>query len=773
MIFPNSWGSPEWMVPALILFGIGALVVGWGYARSELSLGWKLALAGLKLGAFALLGICLLEPQSQFEQVEPGSNLMIVLADGSQSLQIKDRNQSTTRLQLLQDSLDSEGWLADLDEQFDVRKYIFGTQLKPVGDFQGLEAEEQGTAISECLQRVAERYRDRPVAGIILLTDGNATDWDADADWSQLPPVYPVVIGKSAPAKDIGLTGVTSSQTNFESAPVTISAEAVTHGYANKTVLARLVSGKGEEIQRREIKNVKDETPFAVRFQLKPEDRGVSFYQVELSSLDDEEQENEATKLNNSRNIVVDRGRGPFRVLYVTGRPNWEYKFLRRAIADDHEVELVGMVRLAKKEPKFSFRGRDGESTNPLFRGFGNEDDQTAEQYDEPVIIRLDFDSEQELRDGFPKDEETLFAYDAVIIDDLEAEFFSQDQKSLLQQFVSRRGGGLLMLGGQESFGQGAYDRTAIGEILPVYLDRDGPSQLNQKFQLQLTREGWIQPWVRVNSTESAERRRLAEMPNFQTINASRSIKPGASVLATVRTEFGEELPALVVQKYGKGKTSAMLIGDLWRWQMETEPGNDDLKKSWRQTLRWLVSEVPRRVEVDVEPQDEGSRTVSIRIDVHDEAYRPYDNADVKLTVTTPDNNQIEISPEVSTERRGSYLASFVAQAAGPYRVTADVRDIDGSELETRESGWVAEFNGAEFERLTPNTSLMETVAEKTDGEVVRLAKIGSFARNLKNKKVAIMTTRTEPWWHQWSVFGFAIGLLVCEWGIRRWKGMA
>ena len=37
---------------------------------------------------------------------------------------------------------------------------------------------------------------------------------------------------------------------------------------------------------------------------------------------------------------------------------------------------------------------------------------------------------------------------------------------------VSLRGGGLLMLGGQESFASGGYDRTPIGEMLPVYLDR-------------------------------------------------------------------------------------------------------------------------------------------------------------------------------------------------------------------------------------------------------------------------------------------------------------
>jgi hypothetical protein len=40
------------------------------------------------------------------------------------------------------------------------------------------------------------RFREQPIAGILLWTDGNATDWDAgDLDWKSLPPIYPVVLG--------------------------------------------------------------------------------------------------------------------------------------------------------------------------------------------------------------------------------------------------------------------------------------------------------------------------------------------------------------------------------------------------------------------------------------------------------------------------------------------------------------------------------------------------------------------------------------------------
>ena len=115
------------------------------------------------------------------------------------------------------------------------------------------------------------------------------------------------------------------------------------------------------------------------------------------------------------------------------------------------------------------------ESTNPLFRGFEHPDEEAAEHYDQPVLVRLGTKDENELRDGFPKTAEELYQYDAVILDDIEAAFFTQDQLTLLQNFVSRRGGGLLMLGGPDSFAAGQYDRTPVGSLLPVYVERDSP----------------------------------------------------------------------------------------------------------------------------------------------------------------------------------------------------------------------------------------------------------------------------------------------------------
>ena len=59
----------------------------------------------------------------------------------------------------------------------------------------------------------------------------------------------------------------------------------------------------------------------------------------------------EATLANNLRVVTVHRDRGPYRILYVAGRPNWEFKFIRRALTSDAEIELVGLLRSLTRNP--------------------------------------------------------------------------------------------------------------------------------------------------------------------------------------------------------------------------------------------------------------------------------------------------------------------------------------------------------------------------------------------------------------------------------------
>ncbi len=777
------WGSPQWMAVTVGLVGLAVAALVWSYARAEAKRSVRIAAGVLKALGFAALAICLLEPLLTGTKPRRGANAFVILADNSQSLQIRDGKTTQTNGDWMLGLLKGEtAWKTRLGQDYDVRSYVFDSHLRAVDGFEGLTFDGTGSALATSLEALSKRFRGLPLAGILLFSDGNRTDLK-DLDLSQSRPIYPVIPPSGSVSRDVGVTQVSINQTNFESAPVVIRADVATSGLNGEQIVAVLADEGGKQVERQVLKATGDGKPLGFRFQFRPERKGVSFYQVKALPAADEKKDDgggddqstsEQTLANNSRLVVVDQGGGPYRVLYVSGRPNWEFKFLRRAIDEDKEVELIGLLRIAKRQPKFDFRSARARSTSPLFDGFDHSDPDSAERQDQPVLIRLGT-NEVELRDGFPKAADELYKYHAVIIDDLEASFFNPDQQALLRNFVSQRGGGLLMLGGPDSFFEGGYDKTPVGELLPVYLNRPVVPKDDGKYRLVLTREGWLQPWVRVRKTEDEENKRLAGMVEFQTLSTSGEVKPGAVVLSEVQDLAGGKAPALVAQSFGKGHVAALLIGDLWRWGMYREnQAEDDFDRSWRQTVRWLVGDVPDRVEVTVRPRTD-SETPALRLTarVRDAEYRPLENAKVAFRVRLPGGETLTLDGEPDLREAGAYATTYVPREPGAYNIVAAATAPDGSALGEKAAGWAAQPAADEFARLEPDREYLRTIAEKTGGEVVDGNRLASFVASLSSRSAPITEPWTSPLWHQPLYFLVAIVCLLGEWGLRRLNGLA
>lgn len=777
----------EWVLPAAGFLVVTILLLVWTYLRAHADRKLRTACAFLKLLGLAALLVCLLDPLWSSQRAKPGANFLAIIADNSQGLGIKDRGQTMTRGQTLTNLLAPEpgNWQDKLENSFQVRRYVFDSRLQSAKNFFELNFDGRASSIGTALRTIGERFRGQPLAGVLLFTDGNATDLpEGKLDVAGLPPIYPVVIGRDDTINDIAIQKVAVSQTAFEDQPVTVQAEVLAGGYAGRMITAQLLDQDGKMVQELNQRATRDTDAF--RFQIKPEKGGVSFYRVRVSAKDElaqftqPETSAEATLANNTWVVTVDRGKGPHRILYVSGRPNWEFKFLNRALAEDNQVELIGLIRVAKKEKgfgQFEFRSRPGESVNPLFRGFDRTTENT-EGYNEPVLIRLNTKDATELAGGFPKTADLLFGYHAVILDDLEAEFFTRDQMSLLQKFVSERGGGLLMLGGAESFHQGKYEHTPVGEMLPVYLDYTREAKPIADLRLNLTREGWLQPWARLRDNEASEQARLTEMPALQVLNRVRDVKPGASVIAEAQDESGAKYSALVAQRFGNGRVGALLIGDLWRWGLRDEAVRSDQDKAWRQMIRWLIADVPERLQFTVEPKrDDPNQAMSLQVRARDKEFKPLDDATVKMTITpvaaSIQTNGARLNAESALTEAGLYEAQYLPRAAGGYLAEAVVTDATGVEVGRAQAGWSADPAAEEFKSLKPNHALLESIARKTGGEVISMNNLPAFAGKLPNRNAPITESVTTPLWHQPSVFLLALACFAAEWGLRRWKGMA
>ncbi len=774
-------GSRDWLLVACIIAVAITGLAMWSYAARGSARYWTSWLAMLaKTVAVCALAFCLLEPMRRSDRPVPGANILAAVVDNSRSMEISPPGQASNYLSDFKRSLDpNAGWQTRFAQDFDLRRYAFDERLRAVDNFAELRFTGNHSSLTEALTTLQTRFAARPVAGVVLFSDGLATDDISKLETVQFAfPIYPVVNTQRAELKDISVSEPTVALSSFELAPVTIEATVRCVGTKGDEITVRLFDGEEKSVEKQIVICDGDSFEKRVRFQFQPKSPGLQFAKVRamLSSEDTEDvaqlSAREVTTANNSQLVTIDRGGGPYRVLYFAGRPNWEFKFLRRALEEDIEIELSGLLRIAKKEAKFVFGDRAVDSTNPLFSGFDQTAD-TAEQYDEPVLIPL-AGADEELRAGFPKTEEALFGYHAIILDDIEASFFTQAQMLLLRQFVAERGGGLLMLGGQEMFLGGGYKDTPLGDVLPVYLQGMEPVRDSQSaVKYRLTREGGLEPWLRLRGNEVDEKQRVAEMPDFQTWNAVSDVKPGASVLAELSSDSGQSQPGLVTQRFGKGRSGALLVGDMWRWSLRrAQESTDDLAQSWRQIARWLTADVPRRIEVDVEPPASSAEPHRVMIQLRDPAFKPLDNAGVKLTITEPDGKAIELAAAPDRERLGVYVAEYWSQADGAYRCKVVAAGPDGEELGEVVSGWTAQPSASEFASVEPNVEQLKRLAAQTGGKLVTLDELDAFAADLPNAKVPVTESHVEPLWHRPWLLLIAIGCLCVEWGLRRVKGL-
>src|SRR5690606_36040112 len=163
---------------------------------------------------------------------------------------------------------------------------------------------------------------------------------------------------------------------------------------------------------------------------------------------------NEPNLANNERFRPIEVPSERRHVLYLEGEPRWDYKFIRRALHDHDALRLPSLIK-----------------TTP------NKD------------YRQGLESGDELAEGPPSDAETLFAYDALIIGSFEAQAFTADQHDLIRDFVGKRGGSLLMLGGRRGLADGGWGNTSVADVLPVELPMlDGPSFYRDDAQ------AWLEP---------------------------------------------------------------------------------------------------------------------------------------------------------------------------------------------------------------------------------------------------------------------------------------
>ncbi|MDQ3698065.1 MAG: glutamine amidotransferase [Gemmatimonadota bacterium] len=746
-----AFGAPR---PALLIALLAAAVavpavLTYARARGKSTGRDRAVLAGLRGAALALVILCLFRPMMVLAVAVPQRNVLGVLIDDSRSMRIADRD-GEPRSEFVRRSFGGadSGLAAALGERYLVRYFRFSGGTDRAVEPGRLLYDGRRTRLGQALVRARDELASVPLAGLVVVSDGADNAANAAPDAPALSdaigalqargvPVFAVGVGRAEWSKDIQIGRVEAPRTALTGGSLAVTVTIAQRGYAGASV-PLVVEDSGRIVTTRNITLPADGETAPVRVHVPVTAAGARRLRFRITP-----QPGEMVTENNERHalvVVTDRKE---KVLYVEGEPRFEMKFLRRAVDADENLQLVTLQRTA-----------DGK------------------------FLRLGVDDSLELAAGFPKTREELFGYRGVVLGSIEASFFTVDQLRMLADFVGERGGGLLMLGGRRAFAEGGYTGTPLGEVLPVTLDgrsADSASAYFAEMRVAPTPFGAGHAATQIAPDEAASAARWRELPAVSAVNRVRGLKPGATALLTGTAGGRARQPVLAYQRYGRGKAIALPVQDSWMWQMHADIPLEDMTHEmfWRQMLRWLVSDVPGRVEVVASSDRIGAgEAVTVRADVNDEVFERVNGARVVARVTAPTGDVSEVPMEWSVERDGEYTGTFTPPSDGLYEVRVSAHDgaasLDGDAtfVEAAEPG--DEFFDAEM-----RGSLLERVAKETGGRFYTPETAAQLPKDVVYTRSGTTVMEQKDLWDMPAVFLLLIALVAAEWGYRRARGLA
>ena len=727
-LFAREW--PFWILVLATLIAAG--VIGYSLMRRRQTLHVaNLAVLGiLQVAMVAVMLLLLWQPSLSTQTLRAQENSVAVVVDTSASMSYGEGEAS--RLQQAVAALNG-GVLEDLSDTFEMRIYAFAENSEGIEALEQVPAPGDSTRIGDALVDVLREARSSALGAVVLVSDGadNSENFDA-AQLAEISgygvPIHTVGVGREAIPEDIELESV--SMTSQAMAGSRVSAQvSIRHSESGE---ARLKVYDGDAILASEELELPDGaglTTHWVDFDIG--EAGVKDLQFVLDPIP-----GERNTVNNAQYRAIQVPEDRRRILYVEGEPRWEYKFIRRALEEDSPIRLASLLRTTPNK-----------------------------------FYRQGVESEEELESGFPEDRETLFVYDALIIGSFAAAGLTEEQQESIRDFVSERGGSLLMLGGRRGLGDGGWGNSAVAEVLPAQLPEiDAPSFIRVPVPVSLTAEGAESLLTQLDSDPESNEDLWSEMPDIADFQYLGGIKPGAVTLLEANVR-GTAQPLLVQQRFGRGSAYILASGGTWRWQMQLPSEDQRHETFWRQILHALASATPRPVDLTAERVFYGDEDqITLRAEVRDRSFEPVGDAAVSLSVRRDFAAPTEMTLTPIPGEIGAYEATVQADETGLYQFEATAslgeESLGAAQFAVRRADGVSEHF-----QIQQNRPLLERLSTLTGGRYFTLGDLDELPEAIQFSEAGIVERELLDLWNMPINFLLLMLLKAGEWVLRLYWG--
>src|SRR5579862_440744 len=814
--FPLLLGTP-WPWWSIVLLGAGTgyfTLRGYRRRATEVKPARLKLLKWMRIAAWTLLLLCLLDPiQRQFSSEDKKSRLT-VLIDDSESMSFADARKGPSRMERVKSALagelalaksadarepvppDRDALLPALTKSFAVQMEAFSgaSRMMPqnsaydVAVFSGdLKALGESTDIARALSESLARLNGPDAGGLIVVTDGADTARGeierVAAQYKRLGiPIYTVGVG-ALDQQDLAITQVRCNRVVSKDTLARIAVDVRATGLPDgkhKVTISR--NGQVQYTQDVELKNGLGTALFDA---VKPPSDAQGFLEYEATV---EPFPGELVIANNTMGFGFVAFSRKLKVLYMEGsmfihkvydsksegmyyshpmQHWWEHQFLQRAVEEDGDIEMDFLAKNKNWTP---------DPNNPI-------------------------DDIKDVKEGFPKTKKELYQYDVIISSDIPYDFFTEEQIQAQVDFVGKHGGGFAMVGGYDAFGEGKYAGTIIDRMLPVEMNANDDHVDHEDFRWKIPEEAWHagangtpHPLLLVDSSKDEEKSRKAwdRLPIFHGFSKTTRPKPTVIPLAVVADDQYDTIygPAILLaaQQYGAGRSMAFTTDTTGSWGTEWEdswgpPGETDLqnrnlyyKNFWKNAVRWLAEyrmKAPNQlVNIETDRLVYGRGEVpDVYVKVLNQDLDPTTEAEVKLTLTGPDGKSQTVNAFAKIEDPGMYFRKLDLGGVGRYEIEA-VAKLGKEELGRDKAILQVRPATAELRQTGQNVELLKMLAEKSGGKYFPIEKIAELPKNLQEATHPIITHRDSDLWDRPWIFVLIVALFCGEWFLRKRSGM-
>lgn len=753
-----AWG---WM---LVLTG-AVLLAWWGYRRLEGALRRRAILATLRGAALVLVVLMISGPRLVKTEETVEKDWVVVLADRSQSMDVKDVGGKSRDEQLKQAIEKTRMALEKLDPQrnvlwlgFDSRTFDLPADGANLGNATGTR-----TLISAALEQTLRRVASKPLSGIVLVSDGRSADEPSRALVRQLQgrqvPVFGVALGSDAPPTRIAIRRVSSPSVAFvgDFVPVTVDLDAL---------------GTPEVLRGSKIELVDEATGAILDSRPIPPEAVANSQSGGRGSVTLMTRPGNAQELRWIVRPVLPEGSGPtansasdqfsiglrvvdraVRVALFDGYPRWEYRYLKNLLLRERSIRSSALVLS-------SDRRYLQEGTDPLA--------------------------------SIPRTREEWQPFDVIVMGDVRSELFSAEQLAQIKELVANKGAGLLWIAGPNSTPQ-TWRGTPLADLLPFTLDDDtsgsrafaesvlvSPGPAAERLGVLRLGEGGSSIWPDILKDPGAGWTAL----RYAQLIDPKQLKPAAEVLAFASPASGplgsdSSRPLVLTMRFGAGRVIYVATDEIWRWRYgrgETLP-----ERFWLPLIRLLARESLARsgqpAIIDATPERATvDQPVQISVRLLDQSLLSTRPESLTVRAKIDGNSElgeqtITLKPQengrgVGESPTGLFTGSWTFAEAGDYTLRPADSMLAGLGLSAK-----VEVRARDDEMREPAADhvLLADLAGATGGQMLKVDEVGKLAELLPNRQVRTAgETVAEPLWDKPLVWVVLILLLSLEWIGRR-----